>query len=260
MKRKIILFFLIPLLILLMGIQGCELTEESITNINQKIEDRYNSFSTLQYTITESHYEEGKTTQKQYTEMFKKPDKIKQIFDEGLYICNQNIAYSQIKPTIINVYEYINLPSGMSSYCNYFINKGAEKWKIPREITDQSKYNVKTSKVDFYGKDAIKAIVTKLISEEAKQKQIAIGNIPREQVVTYWFDMDTFAILKEEGISYGTQCEATEVSDSGTDCKEIETRVERTYKDFQFDIDIPNFEFEIDPSIKREIVDASEKF
>lgn len=258
MKIKFGLFAILIIGVILLS--GCEITEESITNINQQIEDRYNSFSTLQYTITESHHEDGKTTQKQYTEMFQKPDKIKQIFDEGLYICNQNIVYSQITPTIVNVYEYVNLPSGMTTYCNYFINKGSEKWKIPMEITDQSKYNVEASKVNFYGIDAIKAIVTKLISEEAKQKQIAIGNIPREQVVTYWFDMDTFAILKEESQSYGTQCEATEVSDSGTGCKEIEIKVERTYKDFQFDIDIPDSEFEIDPSIKREIVDAKEKF
>jgi hypothetical protein len=251
-------------LIMILLVSGCEITEESVTDINQQIEDRYNSFSTLQYTITESHYEDGTTTQKQYTEIFKKPDKIKQIFDEGLYICSQNIAYSQITPTIMNVYEYVNLPSGMTAYCSYFINKGAEKWKIPMEITDQSKYNVVTSIVDYNGKNAVKAVVTRLMSEEAKQKQIAIGNIPRESVVTYWLDMDTFAILKEEGHSYGTQCEATEIS--GTGCREIETRVERTYEDFQFDINIPDSEFEINPSdypkveFKTETVDASEKF
>jgi outer membrane lipoprotein-sorting protein len=253
--------YILMVLIIILLVSGCKITEESITSINQQIEDRYNSFSTLQYTITDP------TTQKQYTEIFKKPDKRKQIFDEGLHItiCNQNIAYSLTR-SIVNVYEYINLPQGMTTYCGYFVNKGADKWKIPMEITDQSKYKVETSMVEYDGKNAVKAVVTTLISEEAKQKQIAIGNIPREIVVTYWFDMDTFAILKEESHGYGIQCEATEASGSGTGCREIETRVERIYEDFQFDINIPDSEFEIDTSdypdveFKKEIVDAQEKF
>ena len=46
----------------------------------------------------------------------------------------------------------------------------------------------------------------------------------------------------------------------------IETKVERIYENFQFDINIPNSDFEINPSdypkveFKTEIVDAQEKF
>ncbi len=103
------------------------------------------------------------------------------------------------------------------------------------------------------------------MSEEAKQKQIAVGNIPRESVVTYWFDMDTFAILKEEGSGYTSECEAAEVNGggvgvTGTGCQETEIRTERIYENFQFDMNIPDSEFEIDPLYRRITVDASEKF
>lgn len=262
------------LLISMIFLVGCEVTEEVVEDINQQIEDRYSSFSTLKYTITESRYEDGTLTQTQeYTEIFKKPDKIKQIVDVTtteisqnlLYICNRNTAYSQITPTTMNVYDYINLPSEMDSYCSYFINKGSDKWKIPMEITDKTKYNVETSMDSYGGKDAIKAVVTFLMSEEAKQKQIAIGNTPRERVVTYWFDTEGFAILKEASDSYATECEGSvDIAGGGSkgDCRKIEIRVERVYEEFYFDIDIPDSEFEIDPDImvKRETVDAGEKF
>lgn len=262
------------LLILMILLVGCEVTEEAVEDINQEIEDRYNSFSTLKFTITESRYEDGTLTQTQeYTEMFKKPDKIKQIVDVTttknaqnlLYICNRNTAYSQITPSTMNVYDYINLPSGMDTYCGYFISKGSDKWKIPMKITDKTKYNVETSMDNYNGKDAIKAIVTLLMSEEAKQKQIAIGNTPRETVVTYWFDTESFAILKEVSDSYATECAGSaDIAGGGSkgSCREIEIRVERVYEEFYFDIDIPDFEFEIDPDVlvKRETVDAGEKF
>ena len=42
------------------------------------------------------------------------------------------------------------------------------------------------------------------MSEETKQKQIAIGNTPNEPVSTYWFDEDSLAILKEEKLGVFT--------------------------------------------------------
>jgi len=265
-------------LTLVIFVSGCAVTEESVKEINQKIEDRYNSFSTLKYTITELRYEDGTMNQKQeYTEMFKKPDKIKQVFgvasgqnSQNFYICNKDTAYSQITPDLMSVYEYVNLPPEMTTYCGYFINKGAEKWKVPMEITDGTKYKVETSKVDYDGKDAIKAVVTILMSEEAKQKQTAIGKTPRETVVTYWFDTNNFAILKEESYSYTAECEVASATIGGGsskgDCKEIGIKVERVYGGFYFDVEIPDSEFEINPSdylgveFKKEIVDAQEKF
>ncbi|MBI2523081.1 hypothetical protein HYW19_01705 [Candidatus Woesearchaeota archaeon] len=264
-------------LTLVIFVSGCAVTEESVKEINQKIEDRYNSFSTLKYTITELRYEDGTMNQKQeYTEMFKKPDKIKQVFglaygqnSQNFYICNGYIAYSQITPDLMSVYEYVDLPPEMTTYCGYFINKGAEKWKVPMEITDETKYKVETSKVNYNGKDAIKAVVTILMSEEAKQKQTAIGKTPRETVVTYWFDTDNFAILKEESQSYSTQCEVSaEIGGESSqgNCIEIENKIERVYEGFYFDEDIADSEFEINPSdypnaeFKKEIVDAQEKF
>lgn len=276
MKNLILICLILTLVIF---VSGCVITEESVKEINQKIEDRYNSFSTLKYTITELRYENGIMTQKQeYTEMFKKPDKIKQVFDVTagqnsqnlLYVCNKNTAYSQITPDLMNVYEYVNLLPEMATYCGYFINKGSEKWKIPMEITDETKYKVETSKVDYNGKGAIKAVVTILMSEEAKQKQIAIGKTPRETVVTYWFDTDSFAILKEESHSYATECEGASATIGGEssegDCREIEIKVERVYEGFYFDVEIQDSEFEIDSSdypgveFKKEIVDTQEKF
>ena len=113
-------------------------------------------------------------------------------------------------------------------------------------------------------------MVTILISEEAKQKQVAIGKTPRETILTYWFDTDSFAILKEESHSYATECEgASETIGGGSsegDCKEIEIKVERIYEGFYFDIKILDSEFEIDSSdypgveYKKEIVDTKEKF
>ncbi len=273
------LFLICLVLILVIFISGCVVTEESVKEFNQKIEDRYNSFSTLKYTITELRYEDSVMTQQQeYIEMFKKPDKIKQVFDVTagqnsqnlLYVCNKNTAYSQITPDLMNVYEYVNLLPEMTTYCGYFINKGAEKWKIPMEITDEIKYKVETSKVDYNGKGAIKAVVTVLMNEEAKQKQIAIGKTPRETVVTYWFDIDSFAILKEESHSYTTICEgASATIDGGSserNCREIKIKVEIVYEGFYFDADIDDSEFEISPSdytdveFKKEIVDTQEKF
>lgn len=271
----------IGLLALVILSSGCVVTKESVKEINQKIEDRYNSFSTLRYTITELRYEDGELTQKQeyteITEMFKKPDKIKRVFDvtssqdsqKFLYVCDRNTAYSQISPDLMSVYQYVNLLPEMTTYCGYFINKGSDKWKIPMEITDETKYKVETSKVDYNGKDAIKAIVTVLMSEEAKQKQIAIGKTPREIVVEYWFGMDNFAILKEESHSFTTLCESSAERGGGSpegNCREIENKVERTYEGFYFDADIPDSEFEINPSdypgveFKKVVVDAQEKF
>ena len=275
MKEKAISVCLILLLLFLTGIQGCEITEESITNINQQIEDRYNSFSTLKYTVVEVQYEDNiKTYEEETTTIIKKSNKLKSIsginfaniplpYGGILDICNDNIYFSRLGSNLIKKYEYINLPPEMSSYCNWAINDKLEKkFKVPMEITDQSKYDVETSIVEYNGKNVVKAVVIRLMSEEAKQKQIAIGNTPKEQVVTYWFNMNTFAILKEESNSFGTECKAIEVSGSSseTDCKEIERRVERTYENFQFDINIPDSEFEIDPSIRSEIIDTQENF
>jgi len=417
--------FVSVVLILVMS-AGCVVTEESVGEINQKIEDRYNSFSTLKYTIIELRYENGVMTQKQeYTEMFKKPDKKKQIFyiteftleyvadrivthavrlvdayvnelpaptsvfpngsfeftldndveigispgfingrvyrviefafpdnrvqaivldgpvyeppgdikpelvaeakkrveghllgsemmvkrifkddvrlnlskaddyktfiqliydsihienntfgynpdaDNLLHVCNGNTLYSQLTLSLVNVYEYVNLPPEMTTYCGYYINKGAEKWKIPMELTDETKYDVETSIVDYNGEEAIKAEVTVLMSEEAKQKQIAAGKTPRETVVTYWFDPDDFAILKEESHSYITTCEVSEVVGGETqaqDCEEKEIKVERVYEGFYFDSDIPDSEFEVNPAdypdveFIEETVDVQEKF
>jgi outer membrane lipoprotein-sorting protein len=259
-------------------INGCTLTSESIKEINQKIENRYNSFSTAKYKLTASLYENGVLTQKEeYTELIKKPDKRKQFskYEAGsrsgsaLFVCNGNTAYSQISPNSMDIYEYVNLLPGMISYGGYFLNKGLEKWKIPMEITDEAKYKVETSEVHYNGKNAIKAVVTILMSEEAKPKQFAIGSTPRETVVTYWFDSDTLAILKEESHSFGTKGEAfLEIGGQSTiqNGKEIEIIVVRIYEEFYFDIDIPDSEFEINPAdypgveFRKMVVDTQEKF
>jgi|SRR3989338_1648889 len=100
--------------------------------------------------------------------------------------------------------------------------------------------------------------------------EIAIGKIPKETVVIYWFDTDSFAILKEKVHSYITECEEASETIGGEssqgNCKEIENKVERVYEGFYFDEDIADSEFEIDSSdypgveFKKEIVDTQEKF
>jgi outer membrane lipoprotein-sorting protein len=270
---------------------GCAITPESVSEINQRIEDRYNSFSSAEYKLTELFYENGALTQKlEYTELIKKPDKRKQVYEmeaggrleDTLTICNGNtcsgITHSQILPatilpTIANIYEYVNLPPGMTSYCGYYIDKGIERWKIPMEITDETKYKVESSQVSYNGANAIKADVTVLMSEEAKQKQLAIGKTPRETVITYWFDSDNLTILKEESHSFFTRGVADPVSIGGTYEKgntenqmEIELRAETTYEWFHFDLDIPDSEFEVNPldypsvEFTKTVVDTQEKF
>ena len=275
MKHLILIGFALASLIFY---NGCALTSESIKEINQKIENRYNSFSNAKYKLTESLYENGVLTQKvEYTELIKKPDKRKQIFKyeaggrsgSSLSICNGNTLYSQISPNTMDVYEYVNLLPGMTSYCSYYINKGLEKWKIPMEITDKTKYKVETSEVTYNGQNAVKAIVTVLMSEEAKQKQLAIGSTPRETVVTYWFDSDTLVILKEESHSFGTKGEAVSViggNSSVRNEREIEITMERIYEGFYFDTEISDSEFEVNPldypgvEFRRTVVDTQEKF
>ena len=262
---------------------GCPVTGESVKEINQKIQNRYNSFSTLKYTTTEFLYENNLLIQNtQYAELIKKPDKRKQISKSEtsassrtlLGINNGNTYYYQSAtdnrntPATIYVYEYVNLPPEMTTYSGYYINKGSERWKIPMEITDETKYKVETSKVDYNGKDAIKAVVTVLMSEEAKQKQIAIGNIPKETVITYWFDSESLAILKEESHSVASRGEvATQKGGTSSigNSQKIEVRMERIYEGFYFDIDIPDSEFEINasdyPGVKfiKEVVDLRNK-
>lgn len=262
-------------LILMIFVNGCAVTEEIVTDINQQIEDRYNSFSTLKYDITESRYENGALTQTlKRTEMLKKPDKIIQFYSvdgnrDSLFVCNENTVLSQITLDLINVYEYVNLLPEMTTYCGYFIEQGLERWKIPLKITDTTKYDAKTSIVEYNGNDAIKAVVTVLMEDLAKQKQIAIGNTPRETVITYWFDIDSFAILKEEYQSYSTECESSASITGGSsqeNCVEIENKVERIYEGFYFDEEIADSEFEIDYSdyvstvFEKEIVDVQGKF
>jgi hypothetical protein len=186
-----------------------------------------------------------------------------------LYICNGNTAYSQISPGLIEIYEYVNLPPGMTSYCEYMLNRSLVKWQIPLEIADETKYRVETHEVSYNGKNAFKTVVTVLMSEEEKQKQLAIGKIPREKVVTYWFAADTLAILKEETLGFSTIGEASQVIGGPTTIKnerEIETRTERVYEGFYFDIDIADAEFEMDPAnypgveFRKVTVDAQDKF
>ena len=284
MKHVILMVFALASIVFY---NGCAITSESVIKINQRIENRYNSFSSAEYKLTESLYENGALIQKvEYTESIKKPDKRKQVtkceagsrLEDSLSICNGNtssqITYSQISPTTIlptiaNVYEYVNLPPGMTSYCGYYIDKGVERWKIPMEITDKAKYKVETSQVSYNGANAIKAVVTVLMSEEAKQKQLAIGNTPRETVVTYWFDSDNLTILKEESHGFYTIGEVYgEIGGQQTtkNQKEIEAKAETVYEWFHFDVDIPDSEFEVNsldyPGVefKKIVVDTQEKF
>ncbi len=136
---------------------GCAVTPESVSDINQRIEDRYNSFSSAEYKLTELLYENGELTQRlEYTELIKKPNKRKQVYkvetngelEDTLTICNGNTAYGIRRfqklpdttlPTIAYIYEYINLPPEMTTFCGYYIEKGVERWKIPAEITDKTK-------------------------------------------------------------------------------------------------------------------------
>ena len=270
---------------------GCEVTPESVTDVNQRIEDRYNSFSSVEYKLTELLYRNGELVQKsEYTEFIKKPDKRKQVckvetngmVENAYWICNGNTSYAinrSLKlpdttlPTTADIYEYINLPPEMTTFCGYYIDKGVERWKIPAEITDKTKYKVETSQVSYNGANAIKAVVTVLMSEEAKQQQVAIGKTPRETVVIYWFDSDNLTILKEESHSFGTKGEAEPVSVTGSDekgkiqnQKEIEIKAETVYEWFRFDVDIPDSEFEVNPldypgiEFKKTVVDTQEKF
>lgn len=246
------------MLLSLVTLSGCSLSPESIKEVDEKIQERFNSFSTLKYTILENQYQNGILSQtSEYTEMFKKPDKIKQIIhvtfapalQNFLYICNHNAAYSESEGGV-SAYEYTNLPPDISSFCGYFIYKNAEHWKIPMELADETKYRVETSKVDYNGTEAIKAVVTTLLSEEEKQKQIEAGNAPRESTITYWFDAGNFAILKEERHSYSIEC-------TEGNCQEMENRSEMVYKEFTFDADIPDAEFIIDA--EKQIVDIQNK-
>ena len=263
------------MLLLLVNV-GCSVTTESITDINQKIENRYNSFSTARYRFTEYYYQDGvlqnKTT---YIESIKKPDKMSQSVTSSYgrsrnitSICNGNTLYSQIIPNSVEVIEYVNLPPGMVSYCGYFIEKNLDKWQIPLEIADQTKYKVEISEESYNGKNAMKAVVTVLMSEEAKQKQLAIGNTPTEKVVTYWFDRDTLVILKEESHGFSTMSQISVTKGGPTTVLSettYETKFERVYSDFLFDIDIPDSDFEMDPAnypgveFKRTAVDLQDK-
>lgn len=262
---------------------GCPVAEEPVKEINQKIQNRYNSFSTMKYTTTEVLYENNLLIQKaEFTELIKKPDKRKQIRKDEISsgtnnhwdIFNGNTLYSQstnnyrTTPPTIYVYEYINLLPEMTTYSGYYINKGSEKWKIPMAITDETKYKVETLKVNYNGIDAIKAVVTVLMSEEAKQKQIAIGNTPKESVYTYWFDSDSLAILKEEHHGIASSGEAVAQKGGNSTVRNIqvfETRAETIYEGFYFDIDIPDSEFEVNasdyPGVKfiKEVVDLRNK-
>ena len=264
------------MLLLLVNV-GCSVTTDSITDINQRIENRYKSFSTAKYRYTEYHYQDGvlqdKTT---YVESIKRPDKMIQSITRNYgrsrnitSIWNVNTLYSQITPSLVEVYEYTNLPQEMTSYCEYCINNNLDKWQIPMEIADQTKYKVETSEESFDGKNAIKAVVTRLMSEEAKQKYLNDGKTPPpETVVTYWFDRDTLAILKEESHGIGTMGQVSVTKGEPTTMfNEIsyETKFERIYEDFQFDIDIPDADFEMDPAyypgveFKRTTVDLQDK-
>jgi len=264
-------------MLLLLVNAGCSATTESITDINRKIENRYNSFTTARYRYTEYHYQDGilqnKTT---YFESIKRPDKMRQSISRSYgrvgnvsSVCNGNTLYSLVIPYSAEVIDYVNLPPGMTSYCGYFIEKNLDKWQIPMEIADRTKYKVETSEGSYDGKNAIKAVVTVLMSEEAKQKYLADGKTPpAEKVVIYWFDKDSLTILKEEthGFSTISQIAATKGGPT-TVLSEItyETNFERIYGDFQFDIDIPDSEFEINPAdypgveFKRTTVDLQDK-
>lgn len=278
---------LVLITIVFMG--ACDVTEEDISKVNEQIEERYNSFSTLQYTVTVKSYENGDLVQtREYTETFKRPNKIKQMHDVSVtrdyqesdstfYICNANRAYSQIG-NIMGVYDYVNLPSGMSSYCGYFIEYGLKKWQIPMRITDTSKYDVEISMEE----GSIKAVVTVLMGEEARRKQEAIGREPKETVVTYWFDTETFGILMEEWVSESLRCGSGSIDDESTkeigengggsgsldlsDCEEVENKMVKTYDGFEFDLIVLDEEFEVNQEDYPELdfmfeeVDAGEKF
>lgn len=235
--------------------------------------------------MTEITYKNGVLTDTtNSTVIVKKPDRIKSIIssqsDELLYtrisISNGNTlfswgTYDMAMPKLIKVIEYVNLLPEMTTYTGYFIERGGEKWKIPMEITDKTKYRVDTTKVIYKGRKAIKAVVTNLVtmSGEELQKQITVGNIPKETVKIFWFDADSLGIIREE---YQDNVTFTEVATSiggketvGNTIK-VEYKVEREYSEFLFDTEIPDSEFEFDPAdypgveIKREIVDTQDKF
>jgi outer membrane lipoprotein-sorting protein len=74
--RNVVLM-VISLTLLMIG-NACTPVRESIIDINQKIEDRYKSFTTAKYKLTESCYTDGVLTQMtEYTEWIKKPDKMR---------------------------------------------------------------------------------------------------------------------------------------------------------------------------------------
>jgi len=267
-------------LLLIVLASGCVVSEESVKTINQKIAARYSSFSTLKYSVTGSLYENGALVQKTRSiDLFKKPDKVKQYRadfivnlnadavkkpEEATYVCNKNTSFALRGKGSVEVYEYVNIPPEVTTYCNYaFFVKGEEVWEIPTEITDATKYRVETSKETYNGKNAVKAVVTVLLTEEEKKKQLAIGKAPRESVNIYWFDAGSFAILKEEFHSIGTACDLPPGSEELA-CRDVEIRSESVYESFEFDAAIPDSEFEIALSnyaeVRRETVDWQQKF
>ena len=168
----------------------------------------------------------------------------------------------------------IALVSALVVMANIFANKIVQfgSFTVPAGVITFSMIFFITDLIsERWGKiEARKAVWAGLMSEEAKQKQIAIEKTPRETIITYWFDTDSFAILKEESYSYATECGGSSATIGGGssegDCREIEIKVERTYEGFYFDVSIPDSEFEINPSdylgieFKKEIVDTQEKF
>ncbi len=264
MRKHIFLAVLFSVII----ISGCVASEESINEANKKIQDRYNSFSTIKYTINEKQYENGNIVQeREYSEMFKRPDKRKQVFGDVLegaadfYICNGNTAYQRRGNTIYQ-WDYVNLPPGMASYCGYFVEKSAGAWVIPSELADTSKYDIEISMTDYNGKEAIKAVVREKegLSELAKAKQRALGREPEEDedkyTNTYWFDIDNFVILKQEitgkAVRGTSEVAGQTPENAGIKSNEkssaVEVRTERIYTEFSFDTPIDDSDFEVTPA------------
>ena len=123
----------------------------------------------------------------------------------------------------------IALVSALVVMANIFANKIVQfgSFTVPAGVITFSMIFFITDLIsERWGKiEARKAVWAGLMSEEAKQKQIAIEKTPRETIITYWFDTDSFAILKEESHSYATECEEASATIGGEssegDCREF---------------------------------------
>jgi hypothetical protein len=205
-------------------------------------------------------------------------------------ISNKNTTYDLSLPDSIRINEYVNLPPDMSAYSDQRFQQGIPVWQLPSDLDNEARYKVTMANELYEGKEALKITAVMLLDDRAKQKQIAIGNTPREPVKVIWFDMESLTILKEIYYGYyfsGPSSTTTVVtvipgatplktplvspsarpaaSDPPESMQQIETRNETVYQDYSFDFEIPDSEFEIDPQdypgarITRTEVDLQEK-